>query len=184
MGMFISVETAKLAKEKGFNLSSPAFYGCDEPASGNIGNQLMIRDWVKITDIGKLDPQDGTLVYSAPEQEMLKEWLRDVHRIHISVSPWKSRDDTVIWFSQVWTLKRFNTSFKSFEYLSMEMKGNTYEEALEVGLYKALECVTPVIVEKRYRCLLCGRSKFTRKSPHNCVGGFRKRGLKWEEIKE
>lgn len=34
----------------------------------------------------------------------------------------------------------------------------------------------------RYRCLLCGRDKFTRKSPHNCKGGFRKRNIKWEPI--
>lgn len=32
-------------------------------------------------------------------------------------------------------------------------------------------------------CLLCGRNEFTHKSPHKCVGGFRKRGLKWD-IKE
>ena len=28
-------------------------------------------------------------------------------------------------------------------------------------------------------CLLCGRDKFTRKSPHICKGGFRKRKIKW-----
>ena len=30
-----------------------------------------------------------------------------------------------------------------------------------------------------YKCLLCGRDKFTHKSPHKCIGGFRKRKLKW-----
>ena len=34
----------------------------------------------------------------------------------------------------------------------------------------------------RYRCLLCGRDKFTHKTPHNCVGGYRKRKIKWEPI--
>ena len=34
----------------------------------------------------------------------------------------------------------------------------------------------------KYKCLLCGRDKFTQKTPHKCIGGFRKRGLKWEEI--
>lgn len=34
----------------------------------------------------------------------------------------------------------------------------------------------------RYRCLLCGRDKFTRKSPHNCKGGFRKRNIQWQPI--
>ena len=29
----------------------------------------------------------------------------------------------------------------------------------------------------KLKCLLCGRDKFTHKSPHKCVGGFRKRGF-------
>ena len=33
-----------------------------------------------------------------------------------------------------------------------------------------------------YKCLLCGRDKFTRKSPHNCNNGFRKRKIQWIEI--
>lgn len=28
-------------------------------------------------------------------------------------------------------------------------------------------------------CLLCGRNKFQTKSPHCCIGGFRKRKIKW-----
>ena len=182
MGKLISVPTAKLAKEKGFNLSSPAFYGCDEPASGDEGNQLIMRSWVTYNELGTIDPQEGTLIYSAPEQSMMVEWLRNVHRMHISVEPYKSRDDMVIWFSRVWTLKRFNMSFKSFEYLSMEMKGNTYEEALELALLNALEHIIPVIEGRHFKCLLCGRDSFRQKSPHKCVGGFRKRGLKWEVI--
>lgn len=36
-----------------------------------------------------------------------------------------------------------------------------------------------LIINKNQKltCLLCGRDKFTRKSPHKCIGGFRKRGL-------
>lgn len=34
----------------------------------------------------------------------------------------------------------------------------------------------------RWKCMLCGRDKFTRKSPHKCVGGFRKRKIIWQEI--
>ena len=36
----------------------------------------------------------------------------------------------------------------------------------------------------RYKCNLCGRDRFTRKTPHNCVGGYRKHGLKWTPIPE
>jgi len=34
----------------------------------------------------------------------------------------------------------------------------------------------------KLKCLLCGRDKFTHKSPHYCVGGFRKRKIKWAII--
>lgn len=30
-----------------------------------------------------------------------------------------------------------------------------------------------------WKCMLCGRDKFTRKSPHKCKGGFRKRKIAW-----
>lgn len=36
--------------------------------------------------------------------------------------------------------------------------------------------------DKRYKCLLCGRDKFTARQPHRCRGGFRKRGIKWATV--
>lgn len=32
----------------------------------------------------------------------------------------------------------------------------------------------------KYECLLCGRHNFDNPSPHNCIGGFRKRKLQWK----
>lgn len=29
-------------------------------------------------------------------------------------------------------------------------------------------------------CLLCGRNKFQRKTAHKCIGGYRKRKIKWQ----
>lgn len=34
----------------------------------------------------------------------------------------------------------------------------------------------------KYRCLVCGRDNFIRNTAHNCVGGYRKRKIKWEPI--
>lgn len=33
-----------------------------------------------------------------------------------------------------------------------------------------------------WKCLLCGRNTFTRRTAHNCVGGYRKHNIKWEAI--
>lgn len=35
---------------------------------------------------------------------------------------------------------------------------------------------------KKFECLLCGRDKFTKKTAHYCIGGYRKHGIKWKEI--
>lgn len=41
----------------------------------------------------------------------------------------------------------------------------------------------PVVVRSgRWKCMLCGRDKFTHKSPHKCVGGYRKRKIVWQEL--
>ena len=42
----------------------------------------------------------------------------------------------------------------------------------------------PQEVKVRYKCLLCGRDKFTRKTPHNCGKNFRKHKIEWEVIYE
>lgn len=36
--------------------------------------------------------------------------------------------------------------------------------------------------QERWKCLLCGRDKFTQKQAHRCVGGFRKRRIKWQKM--
>jgi hypothetical protein len=37
----------------------------------------------------------------------------------------------------------------------------------------------PKVCAITYTCLHCGRDKFTKKQPHNCTTGFRKRKLAW-----
>lgn len=38
-------------------------------------------------------------------------------------------------------------------------------------------------MEAKYMCGLCGRDKFTRKTSHYCIGGYRKYKIKWIELK-
>jgi hypothetical protein len=40
----------------------------------------------------------------------------------------------------------------------------------------------PSKADVKYKCKLCGRDKFDSKQPHNCIGGYRKSGLVWEEL--
>jgi hypothetical protein len=66
---------------------------------------------------------------------------------------------------------------------------HSYYYGFILGMQKAL--ILPAVVkplkEKReagsYKCLLCGRYKFTHKQPHKCLGGFRKRKIPWQKLK-
>jgi hypothetical protein len=76
-----------------------------------------------------------------PTQAIVQKWLRDKHRLHVEVKPWKSEEDIPTWHAQVFTLKLFNVSFQSFEYVTMFSYGKEYEEALEKGIISALNCI-------------------------------------------
>lgn len=134
----ISFETAKLAKEKGFNLNSPGFYSCDNPSSEKIGNQLILRDWERWINFGSEDSQEGTMIYSAPTQTMLQKWLREVHNIDIYIFPVYS-DST---YSLNRKLLGYTPIIQSIKIDECNLKTeNTYESALEVALQKALKLI-------------------------------------------
>lgn len=60
-----------------------------------------------------------------------------------------------------------------------------YNEALKiVEEYRLQEKPMKRKPKHRYKCLLCGRDKFTQKIPHKCLNGYRKRHIVWEEIVE
>ncbi len=130
----ISLETAKLAKEKGFNLNSPAFYGCDNPSSGREPNQLVLREWENWVNFGNEDsPQEGTAIYSASTQSLLQKWLREVHDIHIEVLIYEDEG-----------IKSFECTIYSKlveEEVYDEKTYPTYEEALEQALIESLKVI-------------------------------------------
>ena len=116
----ITLETAKLAKEKGFNIVTECFY--------NKGSGLKIQS----DSLLRL----GEDVIEAPTQSLLQKWLRETHNLHVSAFPVFSNR----WFP---TIRKFNefTEFKTIygsPYYPNSSK-NTYEEALEYGLKLALK---------------------------------------------
>lgn len=71
--------------------------------------------------------------------------------------------------------KEYERSYKDY------IKG--YEDAHALCSPK-LKRITTTSESGLYRCLLCGRDKFTRKSPHKCIDGFRKHNLVFQKIKK
>lgn len=152
----ISLETAKLAKEKGFKESCLHFYFEDgelrensyndtygyygEPYTIEIGSLLgNWNDGFKTNKEGNrcfgYNSSKYLETFSAPIQSLLQKWLREVHKIYIFVEP--TLGDEFVEFAVYGTDNEQNDLKLGFGYDS-GFHVKTYEEALEVGLFQAL----------------------------------------------
>lgn len=119
----ISFETAKLAKEKGFDVEGHQYY-YDSPESVL---------WHSI----KMEMHNKSENISVETQSLLQKWLREEHDVHIILNPYREFIDgeiTGYWLGDIYTSK---------ETLREDNDDNfsTYEEALEKGLIAALKCL-------------------------------------------
>lgn len=115
----ISFDTAKLAKEKGFNYQCNRFYFHDKELGFMLGGEINSNLQLKNT--------------SAPTQSLLQKWLRDEKSLCVFALPSISGG----WYSDM-------TRIHNVFYIGdpeLRDKYPTYEEALEDGLFKALELI-------------------------------------------
>jgi hypothetical protein len=75
--------------------------------------------------------------YSIPTQSILQKWLREKHNIHIEI--YLGHDENKIW----WNVELYKIELGyNFEPTNLEdIGGDSYEEALEFGLQKALKLI-------------------------------------------
>ena len=121
---YVSFETAKLLKEKGFDEFCRAHY--------DITNGNLYYEKVEVEASG-CEMHNSVL---APTLQMTMKWLREVHDLHIIVYPWKADREgrATHWCCQV---------YKSFYLLGYEKYTNeapkSYEEACEAAIKYCLE---------------------------------------------
>ena len=128
----ISFKIAKLAKEKGFNISCKGRYG--------------LQSTILYSDYGfHINDEDDIIHISAPTQSLLQAWLRDKHNIIVNSIPYEDEipeceggirqtlweDETIDcreipWLRDITT----HTYYHSFE------------EALEKALFEGLKLIT------------------------------------------
>jgi hypothetical protein len=115
---YVSFETAKLLKEKGFDVMTELAYGLEH---GHIRNDLPVSYW-RNSEIGEYK-------FSCPTLQMTMKWLREVHYIDISVTPDRKAGYSVLIFKDKRlpfdTLDSYSTS--------------TYEEACEAAIRYCLK---------------------------------------------
>tara|TARA_R110000868_G_scaffold76573_1_gene220037 strand:- start:7542 stop:7898 length:357 start_codon:yes stop_codon:yes gene_type:complete len=112
----ISFETAKLAKEKGFEIEQSYYYDKG-------GETWSFHTWTE----GLPYPEASF----APTQSLLQKWLREKHDINVMGSATVN-----VWF--------FHSEYISTGHVitsTSKQSYGTYEEAIEAGLYETLKVI-------------------------------------------
>ena len=129
----ITFDTAKLAKEKGFNIPRSNVY--------HVSSKTLTLSFSAIESDDKH--------YTAPTQSLLQKWLREVHNIDVVISPERySNGVNYLVQAQKWDLNadpevNLNFVIKGSCWYNDNHEYPTYEEALEKGLQEALKLIEP-----------------------------------------
>lgn len=117
----IKFETAKLSKEKGFDVATWDYFQVTCAKEFSECCTPVRSDWNKYDDYK---------VFSRPTQSLLQKWLREVHNIDVHCIPW------------IYENKRVYDFF--INYKGESRAYSSYEEALEIGLQEALNTLPDV----------------------------------------
>lgn len=128
----VKLQTAKLAKQKGFNVTVKHRYRKDEA-------DMHLMPYLAAINFNDPCFQDkGRQYTSAPSQTILQKWLREVHYVIVFIAPLipdcKEFGYTVICVQQSDKLNEIDCT--NFD--------NSYELALEHGLEEALKLLPDV----------------------------------------
>jgi hypothetical protein len=138
---YITFETAKLAKEKGFNIRQSAYY--DEHANLCEVYSCYCNDRdVNECSCGAWESYDeGEKAIQTPTQALLQKWLREVHKVDVQLLRNKPGYDE-------YRVEIYKTNESSnYQFISVKENGgyvlwrSKYEEALEIGLLEGLKLI-------------------------------------------
>lgn len=127
----ISFETAKLAKEKGFDV---------ETYKGYLSETIVEyfdtypSNYIRLSEKYSNSALKNDWLCTAPTQSLLAKWLREEHHLIVIVAYQYEYDSTPYSY---WIYKE-NNSLPLNQWIN---DLNTYEEALEIGLQEALKLI-------------------------------------------
>ena len=122
---YVSFETAKLLKEKGFNDEVKSFYGYDSE----------FKVWEFEEDDRWDTPNNwGSYYCSAPTLQMAMKWLREKYRLEIYPYHDMFQENNKWWYG----IEKFTKGCSNCQY-EEEPIYSTYEEACEAAIKYCLE---------------------------------------------
>ena len=135
---YISLEVAKLLKDKGFDQNCATYYP-DEHVWYNYLDKYICRHYPS-----EIIPKDKQ-IYAAPTQAMAMKWLREEHHIHIEIYLYKTngnyieqkknRKDPYYTFGVLDTITGDNIDKR----LINDFIGDTYKQACEAAIKYCLK---------------------------------------------
>lgn len=124
---YVSYETAKLLKEKGFEYDpDESYWLIDANNKMYWVSRIGAYDYVDVPTESFQRPKNG---YRLVTQAMAMKWLREVHNIALNVC----------YLLGIWSYSVYRTDVSSSGYNSEDF--DTYEEAAEAGIRFCLENV-------------------------------------------
>lgn len=125
---FITLETAKLMKNKGFRECVFTFYEAD----GVEGDMILSETYDYSENFNK---REGFL--SAPSQSLVQKWLRETKNLHIAII----RNACGYGYDICKADNGTHITDGIFKGTNDGGQWDTYEEALEAGIQKAIELI-------------------------------------------
>lgn len=138
----VTYETAKLAKEKGFNEICQYYYDENCKLKGIVNyNKVFYSKNSEIKYLKNLFyifHKNKHELFTVPTQSLLQKWLREKYDIHIYLE----LDYNHKYYGFKIISKRYDiATIWNFIYQKSDFEGNSYEEALEKGLQEALNII-------------------------------------------
>lgn len=132
---FVSFDTTKMLKEAGFDIPCRGIYRTDRTGD------YVFREYEHKNTKDDLcwSSTDGfQYEYLAPTQALAARWLREVHRVAVDASFVPPSVDGDVW---KYFVGEMDEMVWPGDYDVSDLKYATYEEALEVGLRKAIKLI-------------------------------------------
>lgn len=125
---YVSFEIAKLLKEKGFNWECIGYYVDSEP------NKLYY------SFLGEVNSTWEPRCCSAPTFQMVMKWLRGVHKLHITISPYLEEEPILDEPIPNFKYSHYICKENEFWDVAAPVTGfDTYEQAAEDAILFCLE---------------------------------------------